>query len=251
MIELTARQLCVAVGRRQVLDRVNVRLAPGELVGLVGPNGAGKSTLMKALAGLLPCAGIHLGGQALDRLKPAERARRIAYLPQGAEAHWPVSCRDVVALGRMPHRTSPRYDHAVIGRVLAEVDALHLAERPFNTLSGGERARILMARALAVEAPMLLADEPIAHLDPCHQLRVLQLLRRRAAKGDGVMVVLHDLSLAAHRCDRLYVLHQGQVAAEGPAADVLDDRVLALVFSIRAWRGPAERPVLVPWEVTP
>lgn len=250
MTELTAREICVAVGRRQVLDRVNVRLGPGELVGLIGPNGAGKSTLMKALAGLLPCAGIHLGEQALERLKPAERARRIAYLPQGADAHWPVLCLDVVALGRIPHRAPPRQDQAVIRRVLAEVDALHLAERSFNTLSGGERARILLARALAVEAPLLLVDEPIAHLDPCHQLRVLELLHRRAAEGDGVMVVLHDLSLAARRCDRLYVLHQGQVAAEGAAVDVLDDRVLARVFGIRAWRGSAEQPVLVPWEVT-
>lgn len=232
------------------MEGVSVRLAPGELVGVVGPNGAGKSTLMKALAGLVPCTGIQLGDRAVERLKPAERARRIAYLPQGTEAQWPVWCRDVVALGRMPHRTPPRHDQAVIRRVLEEVDALHLAERPFNTLSGGERARILLARALAVEAPVLLADEPIAHLDPCHQLRVLELLHRRATEGDGVMVVLHDLSLAARCCDRLYVLHQGLVAAEGPAADVLDDQVLARVFGIRAWRGPAEHPVLVPWEVT-
>ncbi len=251
MTELVTRDIRVAVGRRQVLDGVSVRLAPGELVGLVGPNGAGKSTLMKALAGLLPCTGIHLGEQALDRLKPAERARRIAYLPQGADAHWPVPCRDVVALGRMPHRARPRHDHAVIHRTLAEVDALHLAERPFTALSGGERARILLARALSVEAPVLLADEPVAHLDPCHQLRVLELLRRRAAEGDGVLVVLHDLSLAARCCDRLYVLHQGQVAAEGAAATVLDDQVLAQVFGIRAWRGPAEQPVLVPWEAVP
>ncbi|MCR6631311.1 MAG: ABC transporter ATP-binding protein [Magnetospirillum sp.] len=251
MTELIARDVRVAVGRRQVLDQVNIRLAPGELVGLLGPNGAGKSTLMKALAGLLPCRGVQLDGYPLDRLKPAERARRIAYLPQGAEAHWPVLCREVVALGRMPHRTPPRHDRAVIRRVLEEVDALHLAQRPFDTLSGGERARILLARALAVEAPVLLADEPIAHLDPCHQLRVLDLLRRRAAEGDGVMVVLHDLSLAAGRCDRLYVLHQGRVAAEGVPAQVLDDPLLARVFGIRAWRGQAERPVLVPWEVMP
>lgn len=246
---LTAGHVQIMLGGQRVLDGIDLHLDKGELVGILGPNGAGKSTLLKVLAGLIPCPDVQLDGQSLEAVKPVQRARRIAYLPQGVQAQWPITGQDLVMLGRMPHRTLPSRDLAVVQRVMAEVDTAHLADRSFATLSGGERARLLLARALAVEAPILLADEPIAHLDPNHQLRVLDLLRRRADAGDGVMVVLHDLSLAARVCDRLYVLHQGRIAAEGIPATILDDQLLARVFGIQAWRGQADQPVLVPWKV--
>lgn len=252
MTQLEAHGIHIHLGERPILEDMDFAVAAGEMVGVLGPNGAGKSTLIRALAGLLPCPGIRLDGIDLATLPPRERARRMAYLPQSAVAHWPVPSREVVALGRMPHRPSPARDRRAIDQAMAEADVAHLADRAFTTLSGGERARVLLARALAVQAPVLLADEPIAHLDPSHQLGVLDLLRSRARQGDAVVVVLHDLALAARTCDRIYVLHRGRIAASGRAKDILSDALLASVFGITALRGERDgRPFLVPWEMAP
>ncbi|HEY8696643.1 MAG TPA: ABC transporter ATP-binding protein, partial [Rhizomicrobium sp.] len=165
------------------------------------------------------------------------------------EAHWPIEARRLVALGRFPHRPalaplSPA-DDAAVDEALARCDAEHLARRRMDELSAGESARVLMARALAVAAPILLVDEPAAHLDPAHQLRLMELLRAEAARGTAVVVTLHDLSLASRYCDEVVVLHEGRVAARGPAATALTDETLAAVFSIKARRtGEA----LIPWQ---
>lgn len=249
MTVLDVSACSVRLKGRPVLDQVDFHVGRGEVVGILGPNGAGKSTLVKVLAGLLPMPGLCLDGRPVSTLPPAQRARQIAYVPQSAQAAWPMSCREVVGLGRLPHRISPVHDARVVAAAMAEADVSHLAERPLTTLSGGERARVLLARALAVRAPVLLADEPVAHLDPAHQLQVLALLRARADHGDAVVVVLHDLALAARHCDRVVVLDGGRVAAAGTADTVLDDTVLASVFGIRVARGQcAGRPFLLPWE---
>ena len=256
-MRLEVRSLTVRLGGRTIVEDADLVLAPGELVGLIGPNGAGKSTLIRALAGILPHGGIVLlGDRSTHSLPPRERARSLAYLPQQRRVEWAVSVRDVVALGRHPYRGAfaglTADDHAAIDNSLAAVEAAHLADRPANALSGGETARVLLARALAVGAPLLLADEPTAALDPYHQLHVMEVLRARAHSGTGVLAVLHDLTLAARFCDRLVVLHGGRIVGEGAPADILDTALLEQVYRIAPLTGEHEgRRWLVPWRRLP
>ena len=243
---LAATRVELALGRRPVLRGIDVAVGPGELVGLVGANGAGKSTLLRVLAGLRrPDQGeVRLDGTPLDRLGPARLALLRAYLPQDAIAHWPLASFDVVRLGRLPHGKGARNDDAV-DRAMRRTGALQFAARRIDALSAGERMRVLLARALAVEAPVLLADEPIAGLDPLHQLRTMQLLRELAAEGAAVVAVLHDLTLAARFCTRLVLLHEGHVLADGVWTEVLSDPNLARAYGVAVRREGA---LIVPWE---
>lgn len=256
MTILAAEKISVRRKNRLVLSDVDLAVERGELVGLLGPNGAGKTTLLKALTGLLPFTGrTVVDGREILSLAPEDRARRLAYLPQTADAHWPMPVRAVVALGRLPHQRrfhppTPA-DRAAVDRAMAEADVTGIADRPLNALSGGELARVFLARALAVEAPVLLADEPVTHLDPGHQLAVLDLMVRQAAKGDAVVVVLHDLTLAARYCHRVCVLEQGRVIADGSPASVLDDSLLERTYGVRALRGrQGGQDFLLPWAVS-
>ena len=195
---------------RVVLSDISLSLSPGHLVALVGPNGAGKTTLLRALAGLVPSDGaIHVGGDALASLSLRERARRFAYLPQGHIVHWPLPARDIVALGRYPHgatdpaRLTPKDIEAVL-RAMQAADVIAFSERRVTELSGGERSRVALARVFAVEAPVILADEPTSSLDPRHQIDVMKTLRAAADKGTLVIVVTHDLGLAARFADLVW-----------------------------------------------
>jgi len=206
---------------------------------LVGPNGAGKTTLLKVAAALLPrhsgdCA---LFGRPLTAWPREELARRVAYLPQGGEIAWPLRVREIVGLGRMPHGAGLRAmtpdDEAAAERAIVRADVSHLADRRADRLSAGERMRVLFARALATNADIMLADEPAAHLDPEHQLRLMELLGEEARRGAAVLVTLHELGLAA-RCDRVIVLSRGRKAAEGPPHEALNDETLASIFRVEA-----------------
>ena len=253
MSVLSGKDLSITVRDRQLVEGIDFELRAGELTGIVGANGAGKSTLLKALAGLLPCSGrIVLDGQPLHDHSPNERARRLAYLAQGHSAHWPLPVREVVALGRLPHgRGNSPEDTAIVDRALRATDSLALAERNVLTLSGGERARVMLARALAVAPQVLLADEPLAALDPAHQISIMQLLAAETAAGLAVGIVLHDLTLAARFCSRLVLLHQGRVLAAGAPHEVLDDALLAEAFGIRALRFEHDGLRLpIPWLLT-
>nr|WP_208402245.1 ABC transporter ATP-binding protein [Sphingomonas oligoaromativorans] len=243
----------VALGDRRVLAGIDTEMTGGGLIGVIGPNGAGKSTLARAMLGLLkPLSGrVLLDGAEVGTLRPADRARTIAYLPQGQTLHWPLSVERLVALGRMPHlapfsRLSAA-DTAAIEAAMAATGTLDLRTRDATELSGGERARVMLARALAVEAQALIADEPLASLDPSHQMEMMELLAERARAGTLVVVVLHDLTMAARFCDRLLLLSQGRLMADGSPDTVLTDAALAEVYGITAWRGTAGgTPLLVP-----
>ncbi|CCG41412.1 ABC transporter ATP-binding protein [Magnetospirillum molischianum] len=253
MTTLEWRGICLDRGGQRVLDQIDLSLTSGELLGIVGPNGAGKSALLRCAAGLdRPATGeVRLDGQGLTSLTAGSRARRLAYLPQSAEAAWPIPVRAAVALGRLPHGGCAT-DQAAITRALEAVEMSRFSERPLSTLSGGERALVLLARALAVEADILLLDEPCAALDPHHQLAVLELLRRQAEAGCAVGLVLHDLSLAARFCHRIVLLAEGRTLAVGPPETALSDAMLAQAYAIRGHRVLVEgKWLLVPWERLP
>jgi iron complex transport system ATP-binding protein len=249
---LQASGVSVRLDGHLIVDHATLTLLRGEVVALVGPNGAGKTTLVRALAGLLPAEGqITLEGRAFAAFSPRERARRIAYLPQGHVFHWPIPAAAAVALGRYPHADpfSPpsEADRAAVARALAATNIEALAERSVATLSGGERARVALARALASEAPVLLADEPTASLDPRHQLVVMELLRRAAESGT-VLAVIHDLLLAARFADRVLVMDRGRLVADGPPAEALGPERVAQVFGVTTVNLEAgDGRITIPW----
>lgn len=253
-MRIEAEDISVRLGKVDALRNVDFSAAPGEIVGLIGPNGSGKTTLLRALASLrVPDNGrIHYGGKSAAEIGASELSRQIAYLAQGGEVHWPMRVEALVTLGRLPHRRrfqrSAEADRTAVERALLAADIVSLRDRTMNQLSGGERMRVLLARALAVEAPMLLADEPVAALDPLHQLQVMELLHRKAAGGGGVVVVLHDLTLAARFCDRLVLLEGGKVLAAGGPGAVLTDANLTRAFGVDVVRGMHQGATYVlPW----
>ena len=240
MTRLVARAHSVKLGRRAVLSAIDLAFEAGRFAVVVGPNGAGKTTLLRALAGLVkPERGeVSLGERDLVRLGGAARARAIAYLPQGGTVAWPLPVHDVASLGRLPHGEKPDAltptGERAVAAAIAAVGLVGFEARPVTELSGGERARALLARALATEAPVLLADEPVAALDPRHQLIVLEALRARARSGAIVVAIMHDLALAARFADEILLLREGRMEARGAPAEVLTAARLASAFGIEA-----------------
>ena len=240
LIDATAR-----LGGRTVLDGVSLSVAAGELVAIVGPNGAGKSSVIRALVGLLPLlrGQALLGGVAVAGLSPPQRAARAAYLPQERRIAWNLPAVEVAALGA-PFLSEPEA-LAAARAALEEVEVGHLADRGVAEMSGGERARVLLARALAMPAAALLADEPIAGLDPDAQLMVLERLHARARSGQAVLVSLHDLTLAARFADRVVVMGDGWAVADGAPIEALSAQTLSTVFGLDArWVDTSDGPLL-------
>lgn len=220
------------------LQGISLALKPGEVVGLIGPNGSGKSTLLKVLQGTLPRSSgdIQIDGEKLERVSGIKRAQTIGYMAQQGEIHWPLSVEKIVSLGRTPYsdKQGTMDVNTLIDKAMEMTDVLHLRGRRATELSGGEKARVLLARVLAGEPSIIFADEPVAALDPAHQLSVMSMLRSFASSGGSSLVVFHDLTLAARYCDRLILLDSGKPIISGPPSDVLTHDILWRVYGIRA-----------------
>ena len=252
---LSAAQLSYKIDATPIINNVSIKAMPGELIGLIGPNGAGKSTLLSLLAGLsTPATGtVMLDQQDISTLKPTTRAQSIGWLEQIGHIHWPLTVHRLVSLGRFPHMSpwqkNTNADELAIQHALDQTDSTHLQNRDATTLSGGERARVLMARVLAAQPSLLLADEPVSALDLGHQLQTMNVLRHFAQGQQACIVVLHDLSLAARYCDRLYLMHRGSVKAQGSAATVLSNENIRDVYGVEVIAGCESIPWIVPHRI--
>ncbi len=237
---IRARDLRFAYGARAVLRGLDVEVNAGELVAIVGPNGAGKSTLLRVLLGFLAPAGgsVEIGGRPLVALDRRAIARQAAFVQQGFHTEFAFTVREMVAMGRTPYlgrfRPEGAADRDAILQAMEETGVLRMADRPFTELSGGERQRVLLARAFAQRTPLLLLDEPNASLDLLHSHELMELVRARVDGGAAALAALHDLTLAARFSDRLVVLSEGRVHADGPPADVLTETLMRDVFGVEA-----------------
>lgn len=247
-------QVGVHLSGKPIVASVSAHFRAGTCVALIGPNGAGKTTLLRAMAGLIPATGmIALDGVSLAALSHSRRAQIIGYLPQGHATHWPLPARDIVALGRFPFGLSDPAqlnadDAAIVDDAMRRTDSTAFADRNVQTLSGGERARVMMARVLATDAAIILADEPTAALDPSHQISILQTLKTEAQRGKLVIFVTHDLVLAARFADRLVVMANGTVRADGPPADILTEQIMRDVYGVTAVPCNAGgQALMLPW----
>jgi len=234
-----AENMSVSLGGTTIVDRASFALRKGECVALVGPNGAGKTTLLRAIAGVETAQGnVKLGEMNFADVAPGERAKKIAYLPQGHVFHWPMPVSSVVALGRLPHadfftRLS-KQDEGAVAKAIAATGIEQLAQRNVTMLSGGEQARVALARVLATQASIILADEPTVSLDPKHQLIVMSLLRQAARDGAAVLAVVHDLTLASRYCDRVLVMDKGRLVADATPEEALSPERLSTIFGVDA-----------------
>lgn len=256
MTTLSVSHLGASLGGRAVLKDVGLDIGAGEFVGLIGPNGAGKSTLLRAIMGFVPISGsIRVDGQDCGTMTAAQRAARMAYVAQSREVAWAMPVEALVSLGRLPHlgrfARMDAADRAAVEKAMRMMDVEAYRERPATELSGGELARVLVARALAQETPLLLADEPAAGLDPSHQIGLMQLFASLGAQGRSVLVSTHDLGLAARHCSRLLLLDRGRVVADGAPEAVLTPQNLKAVYGVTAHFGEADgRMVVQPLDLT-
>lgn len=249
---LQANAVRLTRSKRHLVNQVNIQISDGELVGLIGPNGAGKSSLLNLLAGLVPCdeGAVTLNGESIAKMDAGDRSRLMAWVAQSGPVNWPLSVERIITLGRRPHmgawqRLTTEDKNAIEAAIMA-TDCDALREQDATTLSGGERTRMLLARALAARPKVLLADEPIAALDLKHQLQTMKVLREFAQQDRGCLVVLHDLSLAARYCDRLYLMHEGSLVAEGAPMDVLSRENLKDVYGVEVEIAGGNIPWIVP-----
>ncbi|RGE45307.1 ABC transporter ATP-binding protein [Comamonas testosteroni] len=243
-VHLQARQLSWKAAAAHIVRDVSLHVTKGELVGLLGPNGSGKSTLLRMIYRILkPASGsVSIHGNDVWQSSARDNARAMAVLAQENTSEFELRVRDVVLMGRTPHQSpfarDSEEDFRIAARALERVDAEHLAQRMFSTLSGGEKQRVLMARALAQQAPLLVLDEPTNHLDVRHQFELMNLIR---SLGLTALAALHELPLAAHYCDRLYLLKDGALVAQGTPSEVLTSEIIADVYGVRALVRPSPR----------
>lgn len=237
MIQVSCAGVNVAYRRAPILKNISFEAEGGELIGVIGPNGAGKSTLIRALAGLQPHSGnIDWNAKNAPKITADERARKVSYMPQDRTVHWAMSCLDVVLLGRLPHHSQfagpSKSDQVFALAAMQKMEVEGFADRSFDTLSGGEKARVLIARMLAQDPACYLADEPGNGLDPAHQISLMQSFQDFARAGRLVFVSLHDLTLAGRWCNRLLLLEHGLLKADGPPSDLFRSGLIEKVYGI-------------------
>lgn len=222
-----------------ILNDIDIEVKAGEMVGLIGPNGAGKSTLLRLLTCVEKpsCGEIHYEGNNVNLIPAEERAKRIGYLVQGAKAYWPFSVENTVGLGRIPHQKwwqhSSGEDEEKIQRAMEITETLAYRNRIVSTLSGGEQTLVMLARIFATDPQIIFADEPVAALDPYHQLHVMEVLRNHSRDDRASVVVLHDLSLAARFCDRLYIINHGELYGSGTPNEIMTAENIAEVYGVK------------------
>lgn len=240
MTELVVDQLGVSIDEVTLVKNVSFTLKPGAFVTVLGPNGAGKTKMLRAALGLEnPTSGLaRLGSVDTKILDPISRALKLSYLPQTRPLAWPNIVRDIVALGRYSHGATLNrlsgLDLDAVETAISDCDIAHLAHRKADTLSGGELARVHCARAFAAQAPLFVADEPVAALDPRHQFRVMDLIAAYVKRGGGALVVLHDIGLAARYADRMIWMAKGEVVADGPPHETLTEKRLADLYGVKS-----------------
>ena len=251
-LRVEVHELSIRRSEHIIVDKLSFDVQAGEVLGLIGPNGAGKSTVLAAMAGIDNCdaGNIIVDKRNITSYSASERAQCISWIEQLGTVHWPLSVERLVMLGRIPHlppwSKTTQEDHAAVESALTKADCLSLRTRQVPTLSGGERARVLLARALAAEPTLLFADEPVSALDLGHQLQTMQLLRDFASEERAAVVVMHDLSLAARYCNRLVLMHEGKLVAVGEPAAVLSHRNIADVYGVSVVTGCDSVPWVVP-----
>ncbi|NVK17771.1 MAG: ABC transporter ATP-binding protein [Methylocystaceae bacterium] len=257
MAIISAEQISVSIDGKKLLEDLSFYINQGEIIGLIGPNGAGKTTLLKTLVGLNePASGqVMFKDHPLKDMSLRERGRQIGYVAQGSVCHWPMSVNKVVEMGRLPYQSLFRQKTAAdldaISNALDIFHLTHLKDRLVSTLSGGERARVMLARAHAGAPHILFADEPTADLDPGHQLQVMNVLQNQARCGIACVVVLHDLNLASRFCDRLYLLQGGKLKAAGSVSEVMTADHINNAYGIEALLGQHHgENYIVPWRLT-
>jgi len=236
---LRGTNLSFRIEQISILKAVDIEVNRGELVGLIGPNGAGKSTLLRLLTDVeKPSAGeVFFNDEKINKISAEQRARQIGYLVQGAKAYWPFSVEKVIGLGRIPYqkwwRDASQEDNEKVLQAMRVTETLAYRNRIVNTLSGGEHTLVMLARIFATDPQLIFADEPVAALDPYHQLHVMELLREHARGERAAVVVLHDLSLAAKFCDRIYLLNHGKLHCSGTPNDAMTEKNLAEVYGVK------------------
>jgi len=257
---IKVKNLSVIRNHNTVLQNINLEIYQSEILGIIGPNSAGKSTLLKTILGYQKkCEGsIEILSKNIAQWNKNELAKNIAYLAQESVVHWPLSVEHIIALGRIPHQgqhfgltnSSNQADTDLINQVMHYTDTHKLAKRIGTQLSGGELARVLLARALTVDAPILLADEPVSNLDPYFQLQILNLLQKKTQQGLSLVIVLHDLVLASRYCDRLALIHEGKLVALGKPNEVLTDEIIKQYYQVNSCTMKIDNTKFtIPWSI--
>ncbi len=235
-MSLVAENLWFSYSKTEVLTGIGFRLEPGEVLGVVGPNGAGKSTLIKLLTRILKASQgkIFIDNQDIKTYPRLKLAQKLAVVPQATDLPEAFTAQEIIMMGRTPHlgflKSESQKDIEIVERIMRHTHVWQFAARTIHSLSGGEKQRVLLARALVQEPSYLLLDEPTNHLDLRYQVEVLRYVQTEVKKGLGALVVLHDLNLAARSCDRILVLHKGQIVAEGKPEEVLRENLIQEVY---------------------
>lgn len=249
------KNLSLRIGEKQLLNNISIGIEKGQIIGLIGPNGAGKSTLLKILANILSAdsGSYHLAGKAISDYNEKDLAQKVGYLAQNATAHWPLKAQRLIELGRLPYQGVRQklkpHDNNIIQAAIEKTETAHLLDRVVTTLSGGEQTRVFLARLFAAEPEVIFADEPIAALDPYHQLHIMEILRDHAKKGGTVVVVMHDINLASRFCDQMILMENGAVRCFGSIHELLGDNILTNTFRIKLRMFcEGDSYAIVPWE---